>query len=131
MRVLITGGTGFLGSHVSKRIAQCGHEVRLLVRPTSRLRNGAEGATTVPGDVTNPTSLEAAVDGCDWVVHAAADLNYWRQDPDRQMAVNVDGTKNLARACRRNGVKRLVHVSSVAAVGIPTGPEPANEDFPF
>lgn len=133
MRVLITGGTGFLGSHLSKRMAQDGHEVRLLARNTSRLRDGAAAPMTiVAGDVTNPAGLEAAIHGCDYVVHAAADLNYWRQDPDRQMKVNVEGTRNVARACRRAGVKRLVHVSSVAAIGIPTSPaHPANEDFPY
>src|SRR5437868_10646118 len=133
MRVLVTGGAGFLGSHICRRLAAEGHDVRVLVRPESRMERLKNlRVMTVLGDVTHRESLAPAVGDREWVIHAAADLNYWRQDPDRQMNVNVEGTRNIAQACRLAGVARLLHVSSVAAIGIPTSPEsPANEDFSY
>jgi dihydroflavonol-4-reductase len=66
------------------------------------------------------------------VVHAAADLNYQKQNRDRQAQVNVEGTRHVARACRAEGLRRFLHVSSVAAIGISPDPQrPANEKFPF
>jgi dihydroflavonol-4-reductase len=129
MRVLITGGTGFLGSHLCRRMLADGHDVRLLVRSRSHRQ---DDVSTVLGDVTAPETLEAAIKDREWVVHAAADLNYWRENPERQMKVNVEGTRNIARACREGGVQRMLHVSSVAAVGIPASSQPpASESFPF
>jgi dihydroflavonol-4-reductase len=86
----------------------------------------------VPGDVTDLTSIERAVQDQDCVIHAAASLSYWGGDAARQRQVNVDGTRHVMRACLRQGVRRLLHVSSVAAVGIPDDPaKPATEEFPF
>jgi len=133
MRVLITGATGFLGSRLCKRMVADAHDVRILVRPTSGLTR-LEGLRVTPvlGDITDAESVRRAVKDRDCVVHAAADTNYWRQDPERQMKVNVEGTRNVAQACRTEGVSRMLHVSSVAAVGIPTSAQqPANEDFQF
>ena len=133
MTLLITGATGFLGPWICRRMAAEGHEIRVLIRPqsdTARLKGLP--VTMVCGDITDPNTLWPAVEGCDWVIHAAADLNYWRQDPALQMKINVDGTRNIARTCRQAGVKRLLHVSSVAAVGIPRNPaQPADETSPF
>jgi dihydroflavonol-4-reductase len=109
------------------------HDVRILFRPTSTLTS-LEGLQVTPviGDVTDVESVRRAVRDRDCVVHAAADTNYWRQDPERQMRVNVEGTRNVAQACRVERVARLLHVSSVAAVGIPTDPaQPASEEFQF
>jgi dihydroflavonol-4-reductase len=133
MRVLITGGTGFLGSHLCRRMLQDGHEVRVLCRPTSSpaTLNGAS-VERVLGDVTDADSVERAVQDRDWVIHAAASLSYWQDEAERQRQVNVNGTRNVVEACLRQGVRRLLHVSSVAAVGIPDDPaRPATEDFPF
>lgn len=133
MRVLMTGATGFLGSRLCKRMVTDRHDVRILVRPTSGLAR-LEGLRVTPvlGDVTDAESVRLAVRDRDWVVHAAGDLNYWRQNPSGQMKVNVEGTRNVAQACRAEGVSRMLHVSSVAAVGIPTSAQqPANEDFQF
>lgn len=133
MRVLITGGTGFLGSHLCRRMVKDGHAVRVLCRTTS----AAEPLAGLPvervlGDVTEPSSVIRAVKDQDWVIHAAASLSYWGRDAAWQRQVNVDGTRHVVQACLKHGVQRLLHVSSVAAVGIPDDPtRPANEDFPF
>jgi dihydroflavonol-4-reductase len=133
MRVLITGGTGFLGSHLCRRLLAEAHRVRVLARPTS---NGAHldglGVERVLGDVTDATSVQTAVHGQDWVIHAAACLSYWGRNTEQHRRVNVGGTRHVAQACRELGVRRLVHISSVAAVGIPDEPgRPADEAFPF
>ena len=107
-----------------------GHDVRILSRATSNLAI-LEGLPVekVIGDVTDPESVRRAVQGQDWVVHAAASLE---GDHQYQMRVNVEGTRHVAQACRIEGVRRMVHISSVAAVGIPTDlRQPANEESPF
>jgi dihydroflavonol-4-reductase len=82
------------------------------------------------GDVTDPGSLDAAIKGQEVVVHAAADVAYGGGAPNHQATVNVEGTRNVVLACRRHRVKRLVHVSSVAAIGILDRPgPPADETF--
>jgi dihydroflavonol-4-reductase len=133
MRVLITGGTGFLGSHLCRRMLQDGHEVRVLCRPTSSpaTLNGAS-VERVLGDVTDADSVERAVQDRDWVIHAAASLGDLKSNRDWQWRVNVDGTGHILQACLAHNVRRLLHVSSVAAVGISDDPaRPASEDFPF
>ncbi len=133
MKVLITGATGFLGSHICRRMVAEGHEVRILSRETSNLQI-LEGLPIerITGDITDPRHVELAVKDQEWVIHAAANLSYWKRDQAWQTRVNVEGTRYIAQACRKEGVKRLIHVSSVAAIGIPTDPRyPANEDFSF
>jgi dihydroflavonol-4-reductase len=84
------------------------------------------------GDITDAASIRKAVAGHDVVVHAAAITAYLGGAQDAQQLVNVEGTRNVAESCRIQGVRQLLHVSSVAAVGIPTDPScPANEDFDF
>jgi dihydroflavonol-4-reductase len=76
--------------------------------------------------------VAAAVEGQEVVIHAAAHLAYWRGQRDLQTKINVDGTRNVVAACRQAGVRRLLHVSSVAAIGIPPDPaQPADETFAF
>jgi dihydroflavonol-4-reductase len=133
MRVLITGATGFLGSHLCQRMVAEGYEVRILCRPTSSFSRLAKlPLETCIGDVTDAKTVADAVTGSDYVIHAAANMDYWRGGEERQMKVNVEGTRNVAVAAREAGVTRLLHVSSVAAVGLPVDPQrPADEDFRF
>jgi len=133
MKVLITGATGFLGSHLCQRMVEEGYQVRILCRPTSSFSRLARlPLEKCIGDVTDIKTVENAVRGSNYVIHAAANMNYWRGDEERQMKVNVEGTRNVAATARESGVTRLLHVSSVAAVGLPVDPQcPAGEDFPF
>lgn len=133
MTTLVTGATGFLGSHVVRRLVAEGHRVKILARPTSPLDALHDlPVEVITGDVTDPFSLAAAVRDCDLVIHTAANLSYWGHDRPALERVNVEGTRNVARLCRQEGVKRLIHVSSVAAIGIPESPtHPANEEFRF
>lgn len=124
MKVLLTGGTGFLGKHVARALAAAGHELRLLARATSGL-DGLPRGEVVRGDVTDAASLRAAADGCAAVVHMAGLVKSWAPEPERFDAVNCGGFTNALLAARAAGA-RLVYTSSFIAVG-PTGSEPADE----
>ena len=118
MKVFLTGATGFVGTHVARELALQGAQLRLLVRPTSNLRN-LEGlrAETVVGDLLNPESLRTPIRGCDAVMHVAADYRLWVRDPKSMYAANVDGTRALLRIAREESVPRTVYTSSVATMG--------------
>jgi dihydroflavonol-4-reductase len=122
MLAFVTGATGFLGSHVARVLAEQGAELRLLVRPTSDLRN-LEGlkAERVAGDLRAGVSFEKALSGCDAVFHVAADYRLWVRDPDAMYRSNVEGTRWLLRAARKHGVRRVVYTSSVATMGFTSG----------
>ena len=119
MTTLVTGATGFVGSAVARTLAARGHTLRLMTRPTSDRRNlaGVE-AEIVTGDLTDPASLARAVAGCRYLVHVAADYRFWVPDPEAMLRANVDGTVAIMRAAREAGVERIVHTSSVAALGL-------------
>jgi len=131
LKAFITGATGFLGSHVARVLAEQGANLRLLVRPTSNLKN-LEGlnAETVIGDLRDPASLEKAMSGCDVVFHVAADYRLWLRDPAEMYRSNVDGTRAILEAARKNGVRSVVYTSSVATVGFTGNGHPADEDSP-
>ncbi len=129
--ILVTGVTGFVGSAVARALAGRGHALRLLARPASDRRNLAGlDAETVEGDLTEPRSLARAVDGCGALVHVAADYRIWVPDPEAMIRANVGGTLALMRAAQAAGVRRIVHCSSVAALGLTQDGSPADESTP-
>src|ERR1041384_8625537 len=115
MKAFVTGATGFVGSHVARVLAEKGADLRLLVRPSSNLKN-IEGlkAEQVVGDLRDPESLEKAMSGCDAVFHVAADYRLWVRDPEQMYKANVEGTRGLLKAANKSGVRRVVYTSSVA-----------------
>jgi len=131
MRVFLTGATGFVGTHVARELAGQGAQLRLLVRPTSNLRN-LEGlsAETVVGDLLQPESLRTAIRGCDAVMHVAADYRLWVRDPKAMYAANVDGTRVLLRIAREESIPRAVYTSSVATMGFKTDGTIVDETTP-
>ena len=118
MLTFVTGATGFLGSHVARVLAQQGAELRLLVRKSSDLRNleGVPGER-VTGDLLEPESFRAALTGCEAVFHVAADYRLWIPEPEAMYRANVEGTRALLQKAREQGVRRVVHTSSVATIG--------------
>lgn len=125
MKVLLTGGTGFLGKNVARRLATRGHELRLLARERSDLRGLPRDAEVLRGDVTDAESLKRAAEGCGAVFHMAALVKMWVPDRGRFDAVNVGGLRHVLATARAAGA-RLIYTSSFIAVG-PAGPEPADE----
>jgi dihydroflavonol-4-reductase len=114
---MLTGGTGFLGSAIALALHAEGHVVRALVRPGTprEVLNGLP-VEFFPGDLTDAASIAAAIEGCQSVIHCAADYRIFVPDPARMMAVNVAGTEAVMRAALRAGCRRVVHVSSVATL---------------
>ncbi len=131
MLTFVTGATGFLGSHVARALADQGADLRLLVRPTSNLKN-LEGlrAKTAVGDLRDPASLEKAMAGCETVFHVAADYRLWLRDPAEMYRSNVEGTRAILEAARKHAVRCVVYTSSVATIGFTGNGRPADEDFP-
>lgn len=117
-RSLVTGATGFLGSAVARALLARGHAVRVLARPGSDRRNLADLPVEVAeGRLEDAGSLKAAVDGCRYVFHVAADYRLWVPDAAAMHRANVDGTRAIMRAAVAAGVERVVYTSSVAVLG--------------
>jgi dihydroflavonol-4-reductase len=116
-RTLVTGATGFLGSHITRLLLERGDEVRALVRPSSDLSAlDASVLTTISGDVCDRRAVRRAVRGMDRVFHVAGTTNL-RLPRAEVFALNVEGTRIVLEEALRAGVERVVHTSSVAAVG--------------
>jgi dihydroflavonol-4-reductase len=110
--------------------------LRLLVRPTSNLKNleglnsGTTKVETATGDLRDAASLEKAMAGCEVVFHVAADYRLWVQDPAEMYLSNVEGTRAILAAAQKNGVRSVVYTSSVATMGFTGNGHPADEDSP-
>ena len=120
MNILVTGATGFVGSHVARLLLARGDSVRVLVRPSSDLR-ALEGLAVerVVGDLRRADSLAAALQGIERVFHVAADYRLWARDPREIYESNVSGTRNLLSAARTAGVQRFIYTSTVATIAVP------------
>jgi dihydroflavonol-4-reductase len=131
MLVFVTGATGFLGSHVTRALIAQGAQLRLLVRPSSDLRNIVDLNTErVAGDLRDPASFEKALTGCEALFHVAADYRLWVPDPEQMYRSNVEGTRALIEAARKQGVQRIVYTSSVATMGFGSNGTLADENSP-
>lgn len=131
MAVLVTGGTGFVGSRLVRKLLERGEQVRCLARSSSVLSNLADQSVEiVRGDLQEVAALEAAVRGCRVVYHVAADYRLWSKDPQQLYRNNVDGTRNLLAAAERAGCERFVYCSTVGALGIPKDGTPGTETSP-
>lgn len=120
--VLVTGGTGFLGAWIIRQLVMDGYKVRAIKRENSELPVFIEPAAMqqvewVEGDVLDIGSLYDAMDGTEAVIHSAAVVSFHRADRRKMYATNVKGTANVVNLALETGVRRLVHVSSVAALG--------------
>ncbi len=117
-KALITGATGFIGGRLAERLREEGVSVRALVRNPAKAQRLADlGIEVIPGDITNPASLPAAVAGCHLVFHAAAHVSEGVGHQAEIWAVNVTGTENMVNAAATAGVERFIHLSSCAVYG--------------
>jgi dihydroflavonol-4-reductase len=116
-RVLVTGATGFIGSHVVRALVARGDDVRVTVRASSPL-DALEGLDVerVVGDVNDRAAMRRAARGIERAFHVAGSTSL-RMDGERLLRINAEGTRTVLEACLAAGVERVVHVSSVAAIG--------------
>lgn len=131
VRVMLTGATGFLGLSVTRVLAEHGHELHFLLRRTSRADLISQYAARIYTlEITDPVALNAAAVGMDAIVHLAADLSHWSHHRDRIYRTNVVGTRVVAEAAKTVGIPRVLHVSSIAAVGYSADGNPVDESAP-
>jgi dihydroflavonol-4-reductase len=121
MTTLVTGATGFLGSHVARQLIAAGHSVRVLVRSTSNLQ-ALDGlaAERVVGDLQDLASIDRAMKGVRRVFHVAADYRLWARNPAEIYESNVAGTRRLLDVAGQVGVERVVYTSTVATIAVPS-----------
>jgi nucleoside-diphosphate-sugar epimerase len=120
--IFVTGGTGFLGAYIIRNLVERGQAVRALRRPSStqpffiakEIWNKVEW---VEGDVLDVVALQQGMEGAEMVVHAAAIVSFLKQRREEMYKVNVDGTDNVVNVALESGIRRMLHVSSVAALG--------------
>lgn len=121
MKVLVTGGTGFVGSHTAKALKEAGHYVRLLVRSENKAKSvfeklGVEIDEFIVGDITDKSAVTLAIAGCEAVVHSAAMVSTAEKDAEQVRETNVGGTKTVIDCSLAAGVKKIIYVSSVSAL---------------
>jgi nucleoside-diphosphate-sugar epimerase len=124
-RILITGATGLLGSAIARKFVEAGFAVLVLCRAESNLaaiKDIVSKITIVEGDILDVLSLEKALDNVDYVVHSAAVVSYAPKDKNRMYKTNIEGTANVVNICLAKGIKKLCHISSIAALGKPEVP---------
>jgi len=117
MRLFLTGATGYIGSALARRLVREGHEVRALVRASSRTEELAGlGVALFVGDLADRASMREGMSGAEWVIHLGAELDL-EAPPDRMRAANVQGSENVASLAFKLGVPRFLDVSSIARWG--------------
>jgi nucleoside-diphosphate-sugar epimerase len=120
-KVLITGGTGFVGAYIIKKLVEQGYEVRAIRRsnklPFFISREIIDKVEWVDGDILDVISLEDAMVGVNSVIHAAAIVSFLKKERKQMYKINVEGTANVVNAAIEKDVKRVVYISSVAALG--------------
>jgi dihydroflavonol-4-reductase len=116
---LVTGANGFVGCHVVRALLAGGAQVRAFVRPSADRRSLAElDCELAFGDLRDRAALERAVRGCDYIYHVAADYRLWVIDEAPMYEANVEGTRNVISAAHAAHVRRVIHTSTVGALGI-------------
>jgi nucleoside-diphosphate-sugar epimerase len=133
--VVVTGGTGYLGSHAIAALARAGHRIRVPARSPERVATaltplGVDGVESVSGDVTDPVAVERALEGADAVLHAASVFSMDARRAEEMRAVNVRGTESVLSTAHRLGLDPIVYVSSELALLPPAEGEVLTPDSP-
>jgi len=131
-KVLVTGGTGFVGAYIIKELIEKGYSVRAIRRsnklPFFISPDVLNKAEWVNGDVLDVISLNEAMKGVDHIIHSAASVSFVKSERAQMYNTNVDGTANVVNLALENGIKKLVHISSISALGRTFAGEHVNEE---
>lgn len=128
MKTIVTGATGFIGSHIVRQLLKDGRNVRVLVRKSSDLSNLKNLPVEICyGDLQDNSSIDVALKGCDVLYHAAADYRLWTRSPTEMYKINVGGTTTILEAALRHNISRVVYTSSVGTLGNPGDGTPGTE----
>lgn len=130
MKVLITGATGFVGTHLTNYLVDQGLDVHIVVRNPKKLETKSKVSVHL-GDVTDLASLVSASKDCHSIFHLAGVVGYSKNQRKEMDRVNVQGTQNAIDAAKKNGIQKFLHFSSVVAVGASFTPTPLNEKSEF
>lgn len=118
MQILITGGNGYIGSHLTNTLLEKGYSLHALIYPgTDASELLAQGVKVFTGDIRDYRSVERAAEGCEQVYHLASYVSLWAPEPDIFYDINVKGTQNLLNVCRNSSVRRVLICSSCAVFG--------------
>jgi dihydroflavonol-4-reductase len=129
MKIFITGGTGFVGTHLIRRLSETDHELVCLARQTSKTQFLKDiGAEIFIGDVTDKNSIQNGMKGCEWLIHLASSFVFWVPNNRIYHAVNVTGTRNMMEAALEAGISKIVYVSTAAIYG--NAHKPTTEETP-
>ncbi|MDI3320308.1 NAD-dependent epimerase/dehydratase family protein [Pinibacter soli] len=131
--VLVTGGTGFLGAYIIKHLVENGYPVRAIKRASSKIPFFLPSYITnkvewVEADILDVIDLDAAMKGIDTVVHSAAMVSFDKNERTALYQTNVEGTANVVNVALENNIRRVIHISSVAALGRTKNGEQVNEE---
>jgi dihydroflavonol-4-reductase len=130
MKALVTGATGFIGGNIARELVRQGYKVKALVRKDSNIKYlQTAGLELIEGDLLIPASLEKALEGCDYLFHAAALYTFWARNPKLIYQTNVRGTENILKAAAAKVIKKIVYTSSESVVGIDSGCRVGKEEM--
>jgi len=132
MKTLVTGGAGFIGSHIVRQLVQRGEDVRVLHLPGENLSNlNGCNVELVAGNVLNRKEVDKALKGCNDVYHLAAIYAFWMRNPQQIFDVNVTGSRVMLDACAEKGIRKIVYTSSMVRYGGQGNQVKGNEESPF
>ena len=132
MKVFISGADGFLGSNLARELLKRNHEVVAFVKEGDDPKTIKALEVDIRyGDLLDAASIEAAMKGCDAVVHTAASTGIWPYRSDIQKKINVDGTKNMVAASKANKISRYIHIGTANSFGFGSKENPGNETLPY
>jgi dihydroflavonol-4-reductase len=131
MQTFVTGGTGFVGGALVRRLLEAGHTVRALVRPgTNTCQLDGLAVERIHGDLSDSAALQRGMAGCEWVFHVAALYAYWGYSWEQFYQANVEGTRQVLEIASRTGPQRVIYTSSIATLGTPRKGSQADEETP-
>lgn len=132
MKALVTGASGFIGSHIALALNEKGYQVRCMTRnKRDPLHLSDKGIEIVEGDLLNEESLKNALKDQDYLFHAAAYYSFWVPNPKQMYDINVEGTRKIFELAGENNIKKIIYTSTVGTIGLPGDGTPGNENTPY